>query len=256
MDRWIEGSDWKPRHSYTKDTLVTQLSKIKARGWITLAKNRAGRDGGIGNTIEDLLGIPENNILLADYGELELKTHRANSNSLISLFRYEPGPRIRGKAFIPYLVANYGWPIERYGPMERSLRIDIDAAGYAERGFIALINRNLRRVDLHFDSAKVKFPDYQSWLLDVEKKVGLGDLSPIPFWTFEQLEAKLRDKIKDMVYITVETKTGGSEEMRIVNARILQNMTLEKFLKGIEVGQVQIEFSARTHHNHGTAFRT
>jgi len=124
----------KPKKSFTKSELIKLLSQLKNKGWIQLRKHRAGRDGGFGNTLEDLLGIPENNIPLADYGDLELKTHRS-SNSLISLFRFEPSPRDRNNAIIPYLIKNYGWPLPKYGPKEMSLRVDIDGAGYCERGF-------------------------------------------------------------------------------------------------------------------------
>jgi hypothetical protein len=45
---------------YTKETLIQRLREIKAMGWIISA--RQGNVGGIGNTLEDLLGIEENNL--------------------------------------------------------------------------------------------------------------------------------------------------------------------------------------------------
>lgn len=82
----MESTEPQPTHTYTRGELIARISEIRERGWIMLARNRAGRDGGPGNTLEDLLGIPENNIALADYVELELKTHRTSGNALISLF--------------------------------------------------------------------------------------------------------------------------------------------------------------------------
>ena len=35
---------------------------------------RIGNDGSAGNTLEDLLGVSENNLKLPDWGEIELKT--------------------------------------------------------------------------------------------------------------------------------------------------------------------------------------
>ncbi len=44
---------------YTKESLIAQLKEIAEKGWI---KNvRHGNAGGIGNTLENLLGITENN---------------------------------------------------------------------------------------------------------------------------------------------------------------------------------------------------
>lgn len=257
LERWVHGIP-KPsigRSSvYTKAELTRKLLEIQKKGWIKITAHRQDKDGGLGNTLEDLLGVPENNIPLADYGEFELKTHRSKSNSLISLFRFEPKP---GRV-IPYLVEKYGWPLHTYGPKERSLRVDIDAASFSERGFIARINRRLRRVELHFDSSKV--PNeivYKNWLKEVKAKVGLGDLKPIPYWTFEDLENKIKAKIRNMVYVTVETSyEGRAQKMRVAKAVLLRGASLSRFLDGIRKGWLQIELNARTHHNHGTAFRT
>jgi len=259
LEKWLpgfrdrRGSGVETRSSYSKEELTSRLFDIKRRGWITLEKHREDRDGGLGNTLEDLLGIPENNIPLADYGSFELKTHRNTSNSLISLFRFEPRP---GK-IIPRLLKNYGWPLEKYGPREKSLRIDIDAAKFCERGFIAKILPELQRVELHFDRSQVpKKEPYIEWLKNVERNVGLGDLNPIPYWTFDDLEKKIRTKIKNMVFVSVDTsKQGGKQTMRIASATLLRGATLDNLLNCIHDGCLQIEFSARTHHNHGTAFR-
>ena len=44
----------------TKEELVEKFKEIESMGWIQ--NNREGNDGGVGNTLEDLLGIPENNL--------------------------------------------------------------------------------------------------------------------------------------------------------------------------------------------------
>jgi hypothetical protein len=250
----LEHKSEKRKKVYTKNELIDQLTEVRKKEWITLTAHRQDRDGGIGNTLEDLLGVPENNIPLADYGEFELKTHRTSSNSMISLFSCEPEPG----SVIPSLLKDYGWPIGGYGPNERSLRVDIDADACAERGFIARIDYGLKRVELHFDSTKVPNNDaYQRWLNGVEKRVGLGDLNPIPYWTFENLEKKVQQKIRNMVYVSVDTMSrGGRQMVRMAKAQILLGGSLNALLKGVKEGWLQIEFNARTHHNHGTRFRT
>ncbi len=261
MKKWIDETNGPLANGgtkYTKEALRKKLREISQQGWIDLSPQRKYKDGGPGNTLEDLLGIRENNIPIADYGEFELKTHRSNSNSLISLFRLEPKPRSKDLAIIPYLVKNYGWPIPKYGPDERSLRVDIDAESYAERGFIAKISDEQQRVELHFDSSKVpRNQEYQEWLSEIRKRVGLGDLSPIPYWTFDDLANQIRKKIRNMVYVTMDTADeAGRQRIRISKAVLLEGAELKPFLEAIASGKMQIEFSARTHHNHGTAFRT
>lgn len=46
--------------TYTKESLISELLKIKDMGWIE--NRRHGNDGGVGNTLEDLLDIEENNL--------------------------------------------------------------------------------------------------------------------------------------------------------------------------------------------------
>ncbi len=48
--------------TFTKDELINKLLEIKSKGWIKNA--RYGNCGGVGNTLEDLLGIKENNLPL------------------------------------------------------------------------------------------------------------------------------------------------------------------------------------------------
>ena len=43
-------------------------------------------DTGIGYTLESLLGIKENNVPLADLGDIELKAYRKDSGSMLTLF--------------------------------------------------------------------------------------------------------------------------------------------------------------------------
>ena len=60
---------------FTKDQLILELRKIKEMGW---TKNtRPGNVGGIGNTLEDLLGIKENNLPIPNAAEWELKCQRS-----------------------------------------------------------------------------------------------------------------------------------------------------------------------------------
>ena len=44
---------------YTKETLIDKLKEIRKRGWVE--GTRKGNAGSVGNTLEDLLGIKENN---------------------------------------------------------------------------------------------------------------------------------------------------------------------------------------------------
>ena len=76
---------------YSKESLIEEFKKISKMGFIPNA--RRGNQGGIGNTLEDLLGIEENNLPLPNAAEWELKTQRLKTTALNTLFHVEPSPR-------------------------------------------------------------------------------------------------------------------------------------------------------------------
>src|SRR4030066_971178 len=91
----------------TKQQVIEKLKQAKEMGWIKSL--RPLNSGGIGNTIDSLLGLPENNLPISDTAQWELKTHRVASSSLLTLFHMEPEPRIQ-KIVINILLPKYGWP--------------------------------------------------------------------------------------------------------------------------------------------------
>jgi hypothetical protein len=97
---------------FTKDSLIQQLQDIANRGFI--ANGRHGNQGGIGNTLEDLLGIVENHLPIPNAAEWELKTQKIGTSSLTTLSHTEPSPR--GIGFVPQvLLPLYGWPHQEAG---------------------------------------------------------------------------------------------------------------------------------------------
>ena len=80
--------------------LGTQLEAIEKMGWIK--NRRPGNVGGVGNTLEDLLEVAENNLQLPDLGDWELKSQRADSASLMTLFHMEPNLEYQGLFHVSY----------------------------------------------------------------------------------------------------------------------------------------------------------
>lgn len=63
------------------------LKELLEEGWI---KSNRTHNTGIGKTLEDHLGIKENNIALPDFGVMELKSQRMNTPSMMTLFTKSP----------------------------------------------------------------------------------------------------------------------------------------------------------------------
>src|SRR3954447_5959678 len=93
---------------YTKEALISRLEAIAEMGWVP--NIRHGNHGGIGNTLEQLLGIEENNLPIPNAAEWELKAQRSDSGSLTTLFHMEPSPRDALRAADPAAEIRLGAP--------------------------------------------------------------------------------------------------------------------------------------------------
>ncbi len=241
---------------YTRESLIEKLKTISASGWIINA--RAGNHGGIGNTLEDLLGLTENNLPIPNCAEWEMKSQRLNSCSLTTLFHIEPSPRaIR---FVPQvLLPKYGWAHKedglKYPKGEMSFRQTIHGQSPSDRGFKVVIDRKLKKVLISFDSQAVD-PRHKLWLEGVTKRAGLGELNPQPYWGFDDLEHKAGTKLLNSFYVQAEVKIESKiEHYSYSKIMILEKFSFNGFLKALEEGKLLVDFDARTGHNHGTKFR-
>ena len=242
---------------FTKVSLKEELQAIRSRGWIET--RRKGNDGGVGNTLEDLLGIDENNLPLPNAGEWEVKGQRDDSGSLITLFHMEPSPR--ALKFVPkVLLPHYGWPHAKAGKKhqedERSFRQTLTTGTRTSRGFTIQVNRHDERLDVSFDHTSVDREKHGKWLEDVERSVGLGELCPQPYWGFEDVFHKAGTKLNKTLYAIAERKKVGEiEYFRYHKFLMLEAFQRHLFISAVERGDVLVDFDARTGHNHGTKFR-
>lgn len=245
----------KPR-IYTKQELINKLKEIAAASWIPNA--RRGNAGGVGNTLEDLLGIKENNLPIPNAAEWELKTQRANTSSLTTLFHIEPSPRaIR---FVPQVfLPKYGWTHQedgrKYPKGEMSFRQTIHGQSRSDRGFMVVIDRRSQKILISFDAGSVD-ARHKKWLESIKKRAGLGELKPQPYWGFNDLEHKAGTKLLNTFYVQAEVKkVRGKEYYHYAKIMMLQKFSFGGFLKALEAGKILVDFDARTGHNHGTKFR-
>jgi hypothetical protein len=241
---------------YTKETLIEALHNIRNMGWIP--SQRQGNAGGIGNTLEDLLGIAENNLPIPNAAEWELKCQRVGTTSLTTLFHVEPSPR--ALRFVPLvLLPKYGWAHQEAGlkyPLgEMSFRQTITGSMRSDRGFKVVIDHDQQKVLISFDAGAVS-PRHHDWLSAVDMRVGLGELNPQPYWGFDDLYSKARTKLLNCFYVQAHVKReGGLEYFQYEKIMMLQGFSVEKLAEGIEAGFIYVDFDARTGHNHGTKFR-
>lgn len=247
--------------AFSKEELIEKFKEIYAKGWIL--NQRGSNDGAVGNTLEDLLGIPENNLPIPNAAEWELKAQRASTSSLLTMFHMEPSPRAM-RVVPDILLLQYGWPSaeagKKYPEDEKSFRGTLNAQNYTDRGFKVQVNDKERRVEILFDSS-ITDERHAEWKQSVLNRVGhLDNFDIVPYWGFDDLFHKAGVKLTNCFYVQADEKTEGKGKKK--KNYFLYNFVLklsqfdqEKFIEAIRAGKVYVDFDARTGHNHGTKFR-
>ena len=169
---------------------------------------RHGNHGGIDNTLECLLDITENNLPIPNAAEWELKVQRVNTSSLTTLFHVEPSPRAV-KFVTQILLLNYGWKHreagKKYAENEMIFRQTIHGLSPTDRGFQVIIDKINSKILVSFDKRKVT-EKHSEWLKQVQKRIGLGQLEPQPYWGFDDLSNKAGTKLLNCFYVQAEVR--------------------------------------------------
>lgn len=243
--------------TYTKQSLIDELLKIKNLGWIKSVRNLKNA-GSIGNTLEDLLGIEENNLPLPNAAEWELKTQRKNTTSLVTLFHMEPSPRALN--IVPYLLKNFGWKHEKSGDKypsdEKSFRQTLSYHNRTVRGFDIDIDEINKKIFVNFDFNAIspEFSDWKKYLLDTGNT--LLDIEHTPYWGYNDLFHKAGVKLKNCFFILADEKNEcGIHYIKYDKIMMLSNFKIQNMINMIKNKNIFIDFDARTRHNHGTKFR-
>lgn len=70
-----------------EDLIIARFYEVKALGWV---KSNRKNNTGIGKTFEDYIGVVENNVDEPDLYGYEIKSHRTESASYVTLFTKSP----------------------------------------------------------------------------------------------------------------------------------------------------------------------
>ena len=211
--------------------LKKRLQEIKKMGFI---KTHRSGNTGVGKTLEDLLGIKENNIPLPDMGEIaELKSYRKSAKSMMTLFTLEPLPKGGGRDKL--LLDNFGYS-KRDNQRSKELHTTLSSKRY---------NNQSLKLSVEKDKIKVKGKN---------KRINI-------FWNMESVKDKFNKKLPALVYVLADTKIiKEAEHFHFNEAYLLEDFDFELFKKRVRNDDIVVDFrmyyrpngSVR---NHGTAFR-
>lgn len=223
----------------TLNDFIREFEKIKDMGWIRT--HRAGPTG-IGKTLEDLLGITENNLDEPDFGEYELKSCRIDSNSMLTMFTRSPQPSRSNT----YLRMKYGYSSGAYDNDEKVLHSTLSADRFTP---IADTGHRLK-IWCDVDGIYILSEDGR-------EKV---------YWSREALKKCFERKYKNkFVYAKALSRgVGAAEEFKFIEAYEVSGFDYEAFIDLLENGKIYVDLRIGQYHDgknkgkthdHGTAFR-
>lgn len=228
-----------------KELIVERFLQVRNLGFV---KSRRKNNTGIGKTFEDYIGVVENNIDEPDLFGYEIKSHREETASYITLFTKSPNFPSRANS---YLKDRFGVPYDD-NPALRKLHTSMFASRFNTFGSglsFRLVNDRMRGI------VKIGVYDVVSKEL-IDDSVG---------YTYDCLEKVLKKKLKDLFYVTAERKFIDEDEYFFFSkAEIYSNPSIDKFLELLDRGLIMFDIRIGSYksgrnvgkaHDHGSGFR-
>lgn len=229
--------------------IIDCFRKVKAMSENFVPSLR-GSDTGIGKTFEDYAGVVENNLAGPDLAGYEIKSHREESKSYITLFTKSPSFPSRANG---YLVGRFGSPYEENPDLKR-----LHTSMFATRFNSFDGNYSFRLIHDRAERAiRIGVYDLATKRL-IDANAG---------YTYACLETVLHRKMKNLFYVRAERRfraADGVEEFRFDRAEIYAGPSLDRFLQLIDDGLIMYDIrigsykSGRSYgkaHDHGSGFR-
>lgn len=194
--------------------------------------HRAGNTG-IGKTLEDLLGITENNVAGPNAAMIELKSARKNASNMLTLFTKSPLPPGVNSA----LLERFGYEGKQG---RKRLETTVNAVKYNQ-----LKGNPGFKIEIQKDKVN---------LITITKEI-------VAYWDKETIKKCFEKKIPKLLYVKAETRGKGSnEEFWFNEAWLLSGFNFKGFVKLLKEGIILVDVrigqykDGRTH-DHGTGFR-
>jgi hypothetical protein len=226
---------------------VQRITEIKELGYVE--SHRRG-DTGIGKTLEDLLGISENNIAGPDFEIYELKSGRKNSSSMLTLFTKAPLPKGANKKLLEVFGYKQRKVPKKFKQFSLSgARIDESAIPIEDK-------------ELHVTVDSIK-PNSVGLLLEIkgDRLYISNDKGVEAYYNTEILREAFEKKYHKLIYVSAENKKErGKEYFWFNEAFLLDDFGFKRFSKLVKEGLLKVDLRIGHYpngrlHDHGTGFR-
>jgi hypothetical protein len=228
---------------------VERIKQIKAMEFVE--SNRSG-DTGIGKTLEDLLGISENNIAGPDFGIYELKSGRKDSPSMLTLFTKAPMPKGANKS----LLEAFGYKQRtKENLKQRHVTEYVDVKNPEQEC-------DIREKELHVtvDSKSVNSVGLKLELRDNRIYISNAK-NVIAYYDEGTLREAFEKKYKKLILVLASSKKEKDKEWFWFNeAYLLEGFSFERFAELVKEGIIKLDLRIGHYpdgrpHDHGTGFR-
>lgn len=215
----------------TLKKLKQQLEEIRNKGFV---KTHRLNDTGIGKTLEDLLRIKENNLMIPDVGDIELKAKRIESDSMLTIATKSPEPKGTNKI----LFEKY-----KYKDIEGSYNLHATVCGS---------KKNPQSFQVIFKNDKLVLKNRRN----IEA-----------YWPISIFNDVLKAKSNKILLVFAETKgerKTKNEKFHYVEAYLLSSLNINKFKTAVENDKLKVDIrigayrsgkNKGKYHDHGTGFR-
>ena len=203
--------------------------KIKKLGYV-----KSMRDGvtGIGYTFETLINKQEDNLPIADYGDIEIKAMHRFSKRKIHLFNATPD----GDFLLPIkrLVDDMGYPDKEF-PKVKILNVSVNTKDYTQIGFYKKI-----KIKVDYENEKIVLLG-----IKYEKNIDLA-IS----WSFDMIKERLQNKLQYLAVVEASSKViSGVEYFHYNKISFFKLRDYKLFIKLIEKGIITITFKVGVFRN-------
>jgi hypothetical protein len=202
-----------------------KFKALRKKGWV---KTHRKGPTGVGHTLEQELGMTENNIAGSDFKFAELKAHRLNSSSLITLFTFN-----RKVWKIKPIDA-----VKKYGTPDENGRLGI----YFTMG--------------QTPNSAGLFLDFKDEEIELRHKDG----TLVAVWPVEELVKRFKKKYPALVLVSAESEERNGVEFFWYNrAQLLRETSpatlVQQFRAGTILLDLRLHDKGTSARNHGTGFR-
>ncbi|MCY4561959.1 MAG: MvaI/BcnI family restriction endonuclease [Flavobacteriaceae bacterium] len=225
--------------------VINEINRIRGLGFVR-STSVEENDGAIGRTLEDLLGVAENNKQDPDFMGFEIKTQKQITKSPISLFTRAPNSPKKAMRLLRDTFGDYK---DSAFPQMKKLYASV----YANR-WSNIYDVNRMKLNINYQNRQLE--------LLIERDNNLFE-TPV-YWNFIDIEKGLR-KIDKLIVVSADKESIDSKtHFKFTKCRLFLQLEFDRFLESLRNGLIQFDIrlgiyksgkNAGKYHNHGGGFR-